>query len=168
MELPNNARWNISVMSLEHNQYTPCSLYTDHTSISPQVGNMTMNLRLRWVNISLLYDQLIWNSATQTSNLWLKNQILESTLKSSNQYANAQIHSLSMLQAYKNTEIQCQIKPHSSRIQSGRTAFSAELIQIYQCLFSPTNLSLNFRITIQTFPRQKTFSYGPHTPPGAS
>jgi len=37
----------------------------------------------------------------------------------------------SLLQTHKTLEIQCQVKRHSSRTQSGKTAFSAELVKRY-------------------------------------
>ncbi|MEP1924723.1 MAG: hypothetical protein ABJJ43_16885, partial [Ekhidna sp.] len=50
------------------------------------------------------------------------------TFKSSNQYSNAQIPSLSVANNSRNP---MPGKRHSSRIQSGKTAFSAELVKRY-------------------------------------
>ena len=73
------------------------------------------------VDTSQYHNHLISNSETQRSNLWLKNQILESTLTSSNQFPNPQIsiqilksvpkysNPVSLLQTYRVLEIQCQV-----------------------------------------------------------
>jgi len=69
--------------------------------------------------------------------LQVKNPIWNSKINFLNQHSNPQISiqmlksPASLLQTHKTLEIQCQVKRHSSRIQSGKTAFSAELVKRY-------------------------------------
>ena len=94
-----------------------------------------------WVDISIFHDQLQKKQEAQAFILCLKNQIIESTHKSSNESAlfinkrsnpqplfaaNSNAQPLSLLQTDKYIEIQYQVKRHSYRFQPGKTAFSAE------------------------------------------